>query len=153
MKKSITILFIQLFFTLSLSAQFFSGYYVSDPPQAEFEHLKIHHHHSKHHKYEGDLSVKGFTDYGELWELQAVMISGYKAANFINKFANEIDVQTVYEFKIAIDGIEEDFILMGYEDENGHPAFRAIEEIFKSAKEEALVEIKTFDLVKAHHLH
>lgn len=152
MKKSLLIIFIQLLLISSISAQFFSGYYISDPSQDAFEHLKIHHHHSKHHKYEGDLSVKGFSKYGELWELKATMISGEKASFFIEKFSNGNDIKTVYEFKIALDGIEEDFILLGYEGDDGHPAFSSVEEVYESAKEEKLVEFKTFNLIKAHHL-
>lgn len=118
----------------------------------EFEHLKVHHHHFKHDKYHGDLSVKGFSEFGELWELKATMITGDRAAKIISKFGEEEKVETVYEFKIAVDGIEEDFILMGYVDPNGHPGFIAIEEVFASEKEVNLLDLKSFKLIKAHHL-
>ncbi|MFY0598352.1 MAG: hypothetical protein JXR03_01690 [Cyclobacteriaceae bacterium] len=153
MKKPLLIFFIQLLIISSVSAQFFSGYFVSDPPQEEFEHLKIHHHHSKHHKYEGDLSVKAFLEFGELWELKANMIDGEKANFFVERFGRGKEIQTVYEIKIQLDGVEEDFILMGYEGENHHPAFIAIEELFENEKEEELIDVKSFRLVKAHHLN
>lgn len=153
MNKYVAIFFIQLFAATTLSAQFFSGYYVSDPPMDEFEHLKVHHHHFKHDKYHGDLSVKGFSEFGELWELKATMITGDRAAKIISKFGEEEKVETVYEFKIAVDGIEEDFILLGYVGRRGHPEFIAIEEIFASEQEIDLLELKSFKLIKAHHLH
>lgn len=152
MKKSLMIFFIQLLFSFSISAQFFSGYFISDPPQEEFEHLKIHHHHSKHHKFDGDLSVKGFSEHGELWEMKAAVITGAKAAFFIKKFGDVNEIQTVYEVKIALDGVEEDFIMLGFEGADGHPEFVTVEEIFESTKEEELIELKTFKLIKAHHL-
>ncbi len=152
MRKSIMIFFIQLFLCFTVSAQFFSGYYVSDTTIEYFDHLKIHHHHSSHHKYEGDLTVQAFASHGELWSLPASMIEGEKAYYFIEKFAGDNKIKTVYEFKIAFDGIEEDFILMGYETKDGHPAFVAVEEIFDSKEEVNLLELKAFKLIKAHHL-
>ncbi|MFY0605791.1 MAG: hypothetical protein JXR10_03690 [Cyclobacteriaceae bacterium] len=135
---------------ISSSAQFFSGKYHSEPSLDEFDHLKIHHHHSPHHKYEGDLSVKGYSEYSELWEIKANMITGEKADFFIEKFGGDEEIQTVYEFKIELDGIEEDYILLGYENEQGHGRFIAIEEVFADASEEEMLSLKTFKLVKKH---
>ncbi len=139
-----------LFGTLASSAQFFSGNYHSEPKLDEFEHLKIHHHHSWHHKYEGDLTVNGFGQSSKLWEVKANMIKGEKADFFIDKFSEGERIETVYEFKIALDGIEEDFILLGYENEDGHGRFIAIEEVFADTSEEEMLSLKTFRLVKRH---
>lgn len=147
MKKSILIVFIQLS-TLTVFSQFFSGNYHSEPPLYEFDHLKIKHHHSPHHKYEGDLSVKAFTTTMMLWEVDAKMITGDRAKFFIEKFGEDEEIQTVYEFKIELDGIEEDYILLGYEDQKGKGCFLAVEEVFEDATEEDLLAIKTFRLVK-----
>ncbi|MFT6867620.1 MAG: hypothetical protein ACJA08_002463 [Cyclobacteriaceae bacterium] len=152
MGKSFVLLFILLFANFALSAQFFSGYFVSDVPIDDFEHLKIHHHHSSHHKYEGNLMVKGFSEHGEIWEMNAEMITGDKADFFIKEFGGDYSIVTVYEIKIYFDGIEEDFILMGYEESDGHPAFVVVEEVYSDEDESNLIKLKSFKLKKAHHM-
>jgi hypothetical protein len=129
-------------------AQFFSGNYHSEPTVEEFDYLKIHHHHLKHHKYEGDLNVKGFSQTSELWELKAKMISGEKSEFFINKFSGGEKILTVYEFKLEVDGIEEDYILLGHKNSKGHGQFIVIEEIFNDASEEEMLSLKTFKLIR-----
>lgn len=131
-------------------AQFFSGKYHSEPIVEEFDYLKVHHHHTKHHKYEGDLTVKGFGRTSELWELKAKMINGEKAEFFINKFGAGEKILTVYEFKLEIDGIEEDYILLGYENGKKHGQFIVIEEVFTDTAEEDMLSLKTFKLLKKH---
>jgi hypothetical protein len=142
--KKLTLILILIFATLLSKAQFFSGNYHSEPAMTEFNHLKIHHHHSPHHKYEGDLTVVAYGQNSELWEMKANMITGEKADYFILNFADSLEIQTVYEFKVALDGIEEDFILMGYENEDGHGRFLAIEEVFSDETEEKMLELKYF---------
>ena len=137
---------------LTTSAQFFSGKFVPDVSVDQFKHLKVHHHHNKQDKYHGDLVVKGYSDFGMLWETEARMLGADEAEDIISKFNSPEDIKTVYEFKIALDGIEEEYFLMGYVRTDGHPAFIAVEEIFASTDEVDMLELKTFRLVKAHDL-
>ena len=147
MKKIIFVFFIQLLVS-PLYAQFFSGKFHAEPSVDDFTYVKIKHHHSPHHKYEGDLTVLGYFNDLMIWESKAKMIVGERADFFVNKFADDESIRTVYEFKIALDGIEEDFILMGYEDRKGHPQFIAVEEVFADESEEDMLSIKSFKLVK-----
>ncbi len=117
---------------------------------SEFDHLKIHHHHSPHHKYEGDHTVVAYGQSSELLEMRANMITGEKADYFILNFGVSLEIQTIYEFKIALGGIEEDFILLGYENEDGHGRFLAIEEVFSDETEEKMLDLKSFKLIKKH---
>jgi hypothetical protein len=148
--KKLTLILLLIFATLLSNAQFFSGNYHSEPAMNEFDHLKIHHHHSPHHKYEGDLTVVAYGQKSELWKMKANMITGEKADYFILNFGDSLEIRTVYEFKIALDGIEEDYILMGYENKEGHGRFLAIEVIFSDETEEKMLDLKSFRLIKKH---
>ena len=150
--KSHLFTFLLLFGALSGSAQFFSGKYLPDQTIDQFTHLKVHHHHHKTDKYHGDLEVKGYSDFGMLWEVRATMLSQQDAAPLIAKHNGEEAIKTVYEFKIAVDGIEEEYFLLGYEQANGHPAFIVVEEIFASVAEVDMLELKSFRLMKANDL-
>lgn len=151
MKLLLTVIFV-LMSVLSTQAQFFSGKFVPDQSVDQFSYLKVHHHHNKQDKYHGDLEVKVYTEYGLLWKTEATMLSDEKAAPIVSKFEGDENVLSVYEFKIAIDGIEEDYFLLGYRMANGHPAFIVVEEIFASEAELNLVDLKSFRLMKLHDL-
>lgn len=135
---------------LTSQAQFFSGKYHSDPPKNEFDLLKIQHHRTPKSKFKGDLTVIGVVESSELWELKAKMIFGERANSLIDKFAGDQEIQTVYEFKLELDGIEEDYLLLGFENEDGQGEFIGIEKVFEDASEEEMLLMNTFRLYKKH---
>ena len=144
----IVIFFVALSF--DSTAQFYSGKYESSPKMEDFDHIVIHQH-PHHHKYGGDLSVKAFVEHGELWHSKAVLVSEEKASEFKSKFAVDLNILSVYELDIELDGEEWEYFLLGYEDDNKKSSFVVVEEIFDFEDLTKPVEVNTFVWNKKHH--
>lgn len=150
MKRSIIFLSLSLTLVLSASAQFYSGKFRSEPVLEDFDHfIVIQHPH--HHKYGGTLSVKAFVKSGELWHSKAKIVDQETADRFIEKFGNDLDILSVYELAIELDGEVWEFFMLGYENENEQASFVVVEEIFDDIYDSDPVEVNTFtwDLVTA----
>ncbi|MEO9806564.1 MAG: hypothetical protein ABJF04_25105 [Reichenbachiella sp.] len=150
MKRLITFLSLSLILALSANAQFYSGKFRSEPELEDFDHfIVIQHPH--HHKYGGTLSVKAFVKSGELWHSKANVVDEETAKKFIEKFGNDLDILSVYELDIELDGEVWEFFMLGYENEHNQASFVVVEEIFDNIYDSEPVEVNTFtwDLITA----
>jgi hypothetical protein len=133
-------------------AQFFSGYYVSDPQLEGFHHFKIKHDHGDAGKYEGVFNLKGYMHKDVLWDQEAVTIHGEEADYFIEKYGEERNILSVHEMKMMWDGNEFVVVMLGYLDEKDHGRFVVVEEIFNDESETELLEVKQYHWVKGRHI-
>lgn len=133
-----------LLFTSLSYAQHLIGYYESEPQMEDYDHFKIHHYHKA-------LEVKAYVEGGELWRSMADEISGDKADYFIENYAEGEEIQSVHFVNVLLDGLEWEFFLLSYTDENGKNAFIVVEEIFTDESETELLEINTFRWRHFHH--
>lgn len=146
------VLGILLLSPLYLSAQFFSGYYQSNPQMEGFDHFEIKHHQGDEGKYEGVFTLHAFVDHQEMWSQSAQTIHGEEAQYFIEKYGDDQEILSVHKMKIEWDGLEWEFFMLGMLDEHNHGKFIVIEELFNDESESKLISIKKYDWSKTHHL-
>lgn len=138
------------FFTLSLTlastahSQFYSGKFKSDPMLEDFDHFVVHQH-PHHQKYGGSLEVKAFVQSGELWHSTANLVDDETAASFVESFGQGLDILSVYELTIEMDGEVWDYFMLGYENEHRKASFIVVEEIFDDIYDSEPVEVHTFN--------
>ncbi|MEO9964627.1 MAG: hypothetical protein ABJF11_02490 [Reichenbachiella sp.] len=150
MKRLISLLSLILILASSANAQFYSGKFKSVPSLEDFDHfIVIQHPH--HHKYGGTLSVKAFVKSGQLWHSKANPVDEETAERFIEKFGQELEILSVYELVIELDGEVWEFFMLGYENEDKKASFVVVEEIFNNIYDSEPIEVNTFtwDLVTA----
>ncbi|MEQ9466694.1 MAG: hypothetical protein RLN88_04740 [Ekhidna sp.] len=143
-----------LLFSIShfVLAQFYSGYYVSEPQVHSFDHFKIKHKHD-HTKLDGDLTIHAYIAHNEVWEQTAHAVTDEaKQAKLIADYNHGEEIISTHLLKFMWDGNEWEYILLGYLEEDGHRHFIVIEEIFNDASETRLLEFNRFDWVKGHHI-
>ncbi|MEP1032103.1 hypothetical protein [Ekhidna sp.] len=134
------------------SAQFYSGYYVSDPQVHSFDHFRIKHEHD-HTKLDGDLIVHAFIGHNELWEQSAHFVTDDLVRDeLIANYGHREDIISAHILKFMWDGNEWEYILLGYMAEDKHRHFIVIEEIFNDETESRLLEFNRFDWIKGHHI-
>lgn len=151
MKKIVTLIAFILT-SLFVKAQYYSGYYVSDPQVHSFHHFKIKQEKDES-KIEGDLLVHAYCDKNELWEQRATLIDDQEQRQYlINTYGNGKKIVSLHFLKFLWDGNEWEYFLLGYLGEDKHRHFVVIEEIFNDETETQLIELNTFDWVKGHHL-
>lgn len=150
MKRLIFFLSLNLTLALNVSGQFYSGKFKSEPALEDFDHFVVSQH-PHHHKYGGTLSVKAFVKSGELWHSKANLVDEETAARFIKEFGNQLDILSVYELDMEMDGEVWEYFLLGYENENKQASFVVVEEIFNDLYDSEPIEVHTFtwDLVTA----
>lgn len=141
-----------LSFTSFASAQFYTGYYVSDPQVHSLDHFKIKQAHG-HTKLDGDLTIHAFIDHEEMWEQTAHAVEDeMKKSKLISAYNHGEEIISTHILKFMWDGNEWEYILLGYLEEDGHRHFIVIEEVFNDESETKLLEFNRFDWVKGHHL-
>lgn len=143
MKTLITLFTLSLSLVLNAQGQFYSGKFVSEPKLEDFDHFVVHQH-PHHHKYGGTLDVKAFVKSGELLHSTAKVVEEEKAKLFIEKFSGGLEILTVYELDIELDGEVWEFFMLGYENEYKHASFIVVEEIFDDIYDSEPVEVHTF---------
>ncbi len=150
MKKVTTLLLLTTAFYSS--AQFFTGYYVSDPQVHSFDHFKLKHKHDQT-QLDGDLTIHAYIGHNELWEQTAHFVDDdAKRAKLIEDYNHGEDIISAHILKFMWDGNEWEYILLGYIGQDKHRHFIVIEEIFNDETETRLLEFNRFDWVKGHHL-
>ncbi|WP_420582853.1 hypothetical protein [Reichenbachiella sp.] len=143
MKTLATILIISLITVVNVQGQFYSGKFKSEPVLEDFDHFVVHQH-PHHHKYGGTLDVRAFVKSGELWRSTAKIVEENKAKEFIDKFGGDLNVLSVYELDIELDGEVWEFFMLGYENEQNEASFLVVEEIFDNMYDSEPVEVHTF---------
>ncbi|MEP2024884.1 MAG: hypothetical protein ABJH98_14090 [Reichenbachiella sp.] len=143
MKTLITFLILSLVLVLNTKGQFYSGKFESVPVLEDFDHFVVHQH-PHHHKYGGTLDVKAFVKSGELWHSTAEPVDEETAKVFIEKFGQGLDILSVYELDIELDGEVWEFFMLGYENEYKKASFVVVEEIFDDIYDSEPVEVHTF---------
>ena len=138
---------------LSLSAQFYTGYYVSDPQVHSFHHFKIHQDRDESGKLKGDLHIRAFNEDTYLWNQAASHVDDPQLYDtLVKKYAHGKEVISVHMLKFMWDGNEWEYIMLGYIAPDKHRHFIVIEEVFEDATETNLLQFHRFDWVKGHHL-
>jgi hypothetical protein len=150
MKK--VVLYLTILVPNLLFAQFFSGYYESEPRMDGFDHFVIKHKHGDEGRYEGVFSLHAYVGHDEMWSEHAVTIRGEEAQYFIDKYGKGNDIVSVHKMKIYWDGLEWEFFMMGYLDEHNHGRFIVVEELFADEEETELLQVNVYYWNKAHHL-
>jgi hypothetical protein len=135
-----------------LSAQFFSGYYQSEPQMEGFDHFVVKHKHGDEGRYDGVFSLHAYIGHDEMWSQNAQTIHGDEAQYFIKKYSGGEDILSVHKMKIIWDGVEWEFFMLGYLDKHHHGRFIVVEEIFSDKTENELLELKKYYWKKGHHL-
>ncbi|MEP0987310.1 hypothetical protein [Ekhidna sp.] len=149
--KTVTVILLSIL-SLCSSAQFYSGYYVSDPQVHSFDHFKIKHKHD-HTQLDGDLIIHAYLDNDELWEQSAHYVEDDELrSKLIEDYSHGEDVISVHLLKFMWDGNEWEYILLGYINPDKHRHFIVIEEIFNDETETRLIEFNRFDWIKGHHI-
>ncbi|WP_422360256.1 hypothetical protein [Reichenbachiella sp.] len=143
MKTLTTFLIISLISILNVQGQFYSGKFKSEPALEDFDHFVVHQH-PHHHKYGGTLDVRAFVKSGELWRSTAKPVDEDKAKEFIDKFGGDLEVLSVYELDIELDGEVWEFFMLGYENDHKKASFLVVEEIFDNIYDSEPVEVHTF---------
>lgn len=150
MKPLVTL--IMLVASYCTSAQFYTGYYVSDPQVHSFDHFKIKHQHDQT-KIDGDLIIHAFIENKEVWEQRAHFVENESERDdLIAKYSHGEDIISAHILKFLWDGNEWEYILLGYIAEDKHRHFIVIEEIFNDESETRLLEFNRFDWIKGHHI-
>lgn len=135
-----------------LQAQFFSGYYQSEPRMEGFDHFIIRHQHGDEGKYEGIFTLHAFVDGMEMFAYPAETVKGEEAQYFIDRYGSQKDILSVHKMKIMWDGVEWEFFMLGYLDKQGHGRFVVVEEIFDDEEESTLLSINQYLWTRSHHL-
>lgn len=149
MKK---VVLLALLFTPSLVfAQFFSGYYESEPKMEGFDHFSIKHRHGDESKYEGVFTLHAYIGHTEMWSQDAETIHGEEADYFVQTYGADKEILSVHKMKLLWDGLEWEFFMLGYK-EGHHTSFIVIEEVFADESKNELLEIKRYQWTKALHL-
>lgn len=143
MKTLTTFIIIVLISVLNVQGQFYSGKFKSEPALEDFDHFVVHQH-PHHHKYGGTLDVRAFVKSGELWRSTAKPVDEGKAKEFIDKFGGDLEVLSVYELDIELDGEVWEFFMLGYENDHKKASFLVVEEIFDDMYDSEPVEVHTF---------
>lgn len=142
--KKVGILFGILLISSTLFSQHLTGYYESDPQMENYDHFKIHHKHDH-------LEVKAYIGNGELWTTVAFEVTDAKKDYFIKKYGQDKAITSVHELKVLLDGLDWEFFLLAYVDDQGKNRFVVVEEIFMDETEEELLEIHVFNWSHNHH--
>ena len=155
MKKIALIIWLLLLIVFMLpstvTAQFFSGYYSSEPQVEGFHHFKIKHHQEHEGKYEGVFSMKAYVADHLVWEREAVTIHGDEADRMVADYGEGKEIVSVHKLRMLWDGVEWDFFFLGYLDAKGHGRFIVVEEIFSDETETDLLSIDKFHWSKGRH--
>lgn len=149
MKSFTTIILLAL--SYYASAQFYSGYYVSDPQVHSFDHFKIKHEHD-HSKIDGDLIIHAYIGHNEVWGQKAHFVEDESTREkLITEYGHGEEIISAHILKFMWDGNEWEYILLGYIAADKHRHFIVIEEIFNDETETKLLEFNRFDWIKGHH--
>jgi hypothetical protein len=148
--KKVT-LFVLLAFPCLLYAQFFTGYYESEPQMEGFDHFWIKHRHGDEAKYDGIFTLHAYIGHNEAWSQTAITIHGAEAEGFIEKYGEGKDILSVHKMKLLWDGLEWEFFMLGFKEEH-HTSFIVVEEVFSDESETELLEINQYRWTKALHL-
>lgn len=134
------------------TAQYYTGYYVSDPQVHSFDHFKIKQE-KNDSKLEGNLLVHAFIERQEIWSQTASYVEDdSEKSRLIELYQHGEEIVSVHELKFMWDGNEWEYILLGYMGDDKHRHFIIIEEVFNDETETRLLDFNRFDWVKAHHL-
>lgn len=134
------------------SAQFYTGYFVSDPQVHSFDHFKIKHEHD-HTKLDGDLVIHAFIGNKEVWEQRANYVHDESKKNeLVANYSHGENIISAHILKFMWDGNEWEYILLGYIAPDKHRHFIVIEEVFNDETETRLLEFNRFDWIKGHHI-
>lgn len=144
MKTLITFLIFSLTLTFGSRGQFYSGKFKSEPVLEDFDHFVVHQH-PHHQKYGGILDVKAFVKSGELWHSTAHVVDTETATRFIDKFGGDLEILSVYELDIELDGQVWEFFMLGYKNDRQQASFVVVEEIFDDMYDSEPVEVHTFN--------
>lgn len=137
----------------TVSAQFFTGYYVSDPQVHSFHHFKIHQDRDESGKLKGALHIRAFNEDTYLWNQAAKHVDDKVLYNqLVKKYSHGEDIISVHMLKFMWDGNEWEYIMLGYIAPDKHRHFIVIEEVFEDQTEQVLLQFNRFDWVKGHHL-
>ena len=137
----------------SATAQFYTGYYVSDPQVHSFHHFKIHQDRDASGKLKGDLHIKAFNKDTYLWKQPATYVENQDLYDeLIDKYAHGEEIISVHMLRFMWDGNEWEYIMLGYIAPDKHRHFIVSEEVFEDESETVLREFNRFDWVKGHHL-
>ena len=151
MKSLITLLTILVVY--NSSAQFYTGYYMSDPQVHSFDHFRIRQAKSEEGKLQGDLQIHAYEEKIELWTQTAHYVTDKTHYNdFVAKYNYGKEIISVHQLKFMWDGNEWEYVLLGYVATDKHRHFIVIEEIFNDESETELLEFHKMDWIKAHHL-
>ena len=110
----------------------------------DFDHFVVHQH-PHHEKFGGTLDVKAFVKSGQLWHSTANVVDDETAKAFIKRFGEGLDILSVYELEIELDGEVWEYFLLGYENERQKASFVVVEEIFDNVYDSEPVEVHTFN--------
>lgn len=134
------------------SAQYYTGYYLSDPQVHSFDHFKIKQV-KDDSKLQGNLTIHAYDGKLELWNQTAYFVKEDNIrSNMIKAYQHNEEIVSVHVLKFMWDGNEWEYIMLGYLGKDSHRHFIVIEEVFNDASESRLLEFNRFDWVKAHHL-
>lgn len=136
-----------------VSAQFYTGYYVSDPQVHSFHHFKIHQDRDESGKLKGDLHIKAFNEDTYLWKQAAKHVNDQELyAELVDKYSHGEEIISIHMLTFMWDGNEWEYIMLGYIAPDKHRHFIVVEEVFEDETETVLLEFNRFDWIKGHHL-
>lgn len=143
MKTLITLITLILTLAIQANGQFYSGKFKSEPQLEDFDHFVVSQH-PHHHKYGGNLVVKAILPSGELWHSKANLVDDATAQKFIDEFGKDLDILSVYELDLEMDGEIWEYFMLGYRNEDDQASFVIVEEIFHNDYDSVPAEIHTF---------
>ncbi|MEO1256737.1 MAG: hypothetical protein AAFY41_17885, partial [Bacteroidota bacterium] len=98
------IILILISFSSHLSAQFYTGYYVSAPQVHAFSHFKIKQSHGQT-KLDGDLKINAYIDHSQIWEQTAAYVSDEVERNrLIKEYSHGEEIISAHTLKFMWDG-------------------------------------------------
>ena len=110
-----------------------------------FHHFRINHRHDH-------FEIHAYLEGGELWSSVATEITDVQKDYFIREYGQGKDIRYVHRYKVLLDGLDWEFILLSYEDaDTGKNRYVVVEEIFFDETQEELLEVHVFDWSHTHH--
>ena len=126
-------------FPYLLSAQYISGYYISLPAVQDFHHFNI----TNNSDQEGVFTLQAFIDNSVVLEQDSETIDVKKAEDFIQKYGEGKEIQSVNKITMNRGGKELEIFFLGYLDNRDQGRFIVVEEVFNDESKKTTRGVST----------
>lgn len=140
--KTLYTIFCSVALIVSAEAQQYSGKFSHKPELQEFDHFIVMRHQEE---AKGDLTVKAFTSWGDLWHSKAERARQSDVRQLKQNLGKKVDIKNVYNLDFVSNGENWSYYMVKYrKDRNNDYLYMIVEEAFHKMDEVYPVEVHSF---------